>query len=126
MRRSTSYWFAEQKVISKIAELISETDGIQRFAPDFVTGDIHEGFGFEARSSGLYFQKFCEKAKQGIAFIGTDDILGRRKSRLGNFKRRLLPQQKQVDQLLDFQNSQMAIISYTSSTEWEYFVVYVT
>ena len=58
--------------------------------------------GFEARSSRAIFPKFCEKAKQGIAFIGTDDILGRRKSRLGNFKRRLLPQQKQVDQLLDF------------------------
>ena len=87
---------------SKIAELISEIDGIQRFAPDFVTGDIHEGFRIRSKEFGAIFPKFCEKAKQGIAFIGTDDILGRRKSRLGNFKRRLLPQQKQVDQLLDF------------------------
>ncbi len=86
----------------KVKSLLKEQKELSKFKPGFELGDIHEGFRLRNREFGSTFPKFADKAQNGIAFIGTDDILGRRKARLGGFARRLLPQQKQVDQLLDF------------------------
>ena len=86
----------------KIQELIDSTGGLQDFVPAYVLGDIHEGFRIRDLEMRATFPQFEERAQHGIAFIGVDEILGRRRARLGSFTRKLLPGQKQVDQLLDF------------------------
>ncbi len=86
----------------KVEELVAGEKSLAKFKPHHVTGGIHEGFLLRDRRFASAFPQFNDGEDNGIAFISTDDILGRRKSRLPGFSRRLLPQQTQVDQLLNF------------------------
>ena len=83
-------------------EILSQYPDLDGLTLDFAQGDIHEGIRVRDRHFPEIFPAFRDKAEHGIAFISTDDILGRHKTRLPGYNRRKLPQHTQVDQLLDF------------------------
>jgi transcription-repair coupling factor (superfamily II helicase) len=83
-------------------EILAQYPDLSGLEPDFVQGNLHEGIRVRDRHFPEIFPRFREKAEHGIAFISTDDILGRQKTRLPGYHRRKLPQHTQVDHLLDF------------------------
>ena len=83
-------------------ELIDQYPDLSDLSPDFIQGDIHEGIRIRDRHFPETFPAFRQKGEHGIAFISTDDILGRQKTKLPGYHRRKLPQHTQIDHLLDF------------------------
>ncbi|MBT6956804.1 MAG: hypothetical protein HN996_00120, partial [Opitutae bacterium] len=58
----------------KVQSLLDEQKDLKSFKPGFEVGDIHEGFRLQHKEFRSTFPKFADKAPNGIAFIGTDDI----------------------------------------------------
>lgn len=83
-------------------ELIEQHEDLADLQLDYLEGDIFEGVRIRDRHFPEIFPKFRKWAEHGIAFISTDDILGRHKNKLPGYNRRKLPQHTQIDHLLDF------------------------
>jgi len=87
---------------TRIREILTEETGLKVLKPDFVSGDLNEGFRITFREAARLHWPRQKPACPGLVVVSETELFGRRRPRRAAAGERALVNRAQVDQLLDF------------------------